>query len=151
MTGNFGIHLDEIQTPPNDHYGAASLLVDRSKMNLGTTLNASIGSDFQCGAGGQVGVNNEAPGVWYTALGNGQTFELTTCASETDFDTAIQVFVGDCSQLRCVTRAGTDIDRNCSSSHSSRLSFDTVKGQLYYIYVFGRTSGDTGKFGFMLF
>lgn len=146
-TGNFGIHVDEIKTPPNDRCEqAVSLQVSDTKINVGSTLNATVDSDRKCGLFNQGGVNNASPGIWYSTVGNGKIFEVTTCSSETNFNTAIQVLDGECDLLRCVPKAGSSTDSLCPSPRSSRVTFGTVVGRVYYIYVFGKNGSDTGKF-----
>ena len=144
-TGVFDIHLDEIVTPPNDRCdGATLMVVDVPRLHIGNTASASIGTNYGCGSS-SLGVNNAAPGVWYVAIGNGDTYSASTCTQWTNFDTAIQVFSGSsCDALTCIAGSSTD---SCSqSSGSSTVSFPTIDGETYYIYVFGRQPSDTGTF-----
>ena len=97
------------------------------------------------------GVLREAPGIFYYVEGTGTGLRASTCHEETDFDTAISVFVKDkdsdedcTSSLMCM--GGDDDDLKCSSSHtSSSIAFDTEIGKLYYILVHGAKQ-ETGNF-----
>jgi hypothetical protein len=141
--GDFDIHLDEIVTPANDRCDQAiNFEVDKPKLHLGTTINATIGVNYGCGS--QDGVDNVSPGLWYFTVGNGGTFTTSTCTAWTTFDTAIQVFSGSCGKLTCL--AGAMSDDKCLSGAASRVSFPTVAGEVYFIYVFGRLGTDTGSF-----
>jgi hypothetical protein len=141
--GDFDIHLDEIVTPANDRCDQAiNFEVDKPKLHLGTTINATIGDNYGCGSRG--GVSNVSPGLWYYTVGNGATYTTSTCTAWTTFDTAIQVFSGTCGQLTCL--AGAMSDDKCLSGVASRVSFPTVAGEIYYIYVFGRLETDSGSF-----
>ncbi|MFO0828557.1 MAG: thrombospondin type 3 repeat-containing protein [Phycisphaerales bacterium] len=83
-------------------------------------------------------VTNSAPGVWYSLIGNGQTVTADTLTSI--YDTRLHVYTGTCAALTCVT-ANDDI----SSGFKSKVSFQTVPGQTYYILVSG-FSTSTGTF-----
>jgi hypothetical protein len=145
-TGVFDIRLDEIVTPLNDRCDGAILMkVNAPKVHIGTTISASIGKNYGC-ASKSLGVNNAAPGIWYVAEGNGETFTASTCTQWTNFDTAIQVFTGNvCDELSCI--AGSSSSDNCTTAiGSSTVSFPTVVGEMYYMYVFGEQQNDVGTF-----
>lgn len=144
-TGVFDIHLEEVVTPPNDRCdGAIVMEVDVPRLHIGTTVSASIGTNFGCGSA-SLGLNNAAPGIWYVAIGNGETYSASTCAQWTNFDTSIQVFTGSsCNELSCI--AGSSSDSCSLASGSSTVSFPTIPGETYYVYVFGRQPSDTGTF-----
>jgi hypothetical protein len=143
--GDFDILLEEIKTPPNDRCDNAILMeVDVPKLYIGTTVNSTIGTKYGCGSS-SLGVNNDSPGIWYVAVGNGETYTASTCAQWTNFNTAIQVFSGStCDALSCV--AGSSSDSCSFASGSSTVSFPTATGETYYIYVFGRQESDAGTF-----
>ena len=144
-TGVFDIHLEEIVTPPNDHCDGAILMeVDIPRLHIGNTVSASIGTNYGCGSL-SLGVNNVAPGIWYKVVGNGRTYSASTCTEWTTFDTAIQVFTGSsCNELECV--AGSSSGSCSVASGSSTVSFPTIAGETYFIYVFGRQQSDVGTF-----
>ncbi|MFO1200874.1 MAG: GEVED domain-containing protein, partial [Burkholderiaceae bacterium] len=111
----------------------------------GTTVGATLDSGLpDCAPvspspgnnGGNVTVS--AAGVWYVLAGNGQTVTADTLVSS--YDTRLNVYTGTCGSLTCVT-ANDDI----SSGFKSKVAFQTVVGQNYYILVSG-FSTSTGTF-----
>ena len=126
----------------------------------GHTDTAATTTQPNYGCGAFVGVDNEAKGLWFSALGNGNEYTLSTCSPDTDFDTSIQVFVAGkngyaaaddaCDNLQCVPGAGSDLDPGCGLSSSptraSAVTFVTEPGERYYILVFGRRATDSGSF-----
>ncbi len=72
----------------------------------------------------------EAPGMWYTFVGDGLNTVIATC-SQSNYDTQLNAYQGTCSNLTCVT----GIDDFCYTS--SLISFPTVVGTTYYIFVQG--------------
>ena len=119
------------------------------KFRFGSTDNATPGRNFGCSGSG--GLDNDSPGVWYTAVGNGNEYTVTTCFPETTFDTAIQVFTGSCDSLQCLPRAGSSLDLSCMSPHASAVTFFTELGTRYYFLVFGRNKDDVGRFVLTLY
>jgi hypothetical protein len=114
-----------------------------SNIDVTTTVN-----DYpQCATLGGIDKEAAAAGVWYAVVGTGATLQATTCAPRTDFDTAIQVFVGDdCNALQCVVNGGSTVDDSCRFTEASAVTFDTENDVVYYIHVFGRTADDVGTF-----
>jgi len=134
----------------------------------GNTDTAATTRPRNYGCGAYSGVDNETTkGLWFTTLGNGNEYTLSTCSPDTDFDTSIQVFVagkngyaaaadaGDddaCNNLQCVPGAGSDLDPGCglSPTRASAVTFVTDPGERYYFLVFGRRTTDSGSFGLAL-
>jgi hypothetical protein len=120
--------------PPND------LCADAIPINCGQTLSgstidaANTGALFFC-AGYFL---SETGGVWYSFAGNGQLVTASLCGS--DFDTQIGIFAGSCGALECVT-ANDDV---CDLQ--SQVSFFSLEGVTYFIYVTGYEPGDEGDF-----
>ena len=120
--------------PDND------LCVDAIEVFCGDSITESTSqassndepADF-CGTGGG------APGVWYSFVGTGDIANLSLCNS--NYDTKIQVWEGDCNALTCVI--GQDDSAVCGLQ--SEVEFITNAGTTYYIYVFGFGSS-TGTF-----
>lgn len=77
---------------------------------------------------------NTAPGVWYSFVGNGDLISATTC-SGTSYDSKLGVFSGTCAALVCV--AGNDD----ACGLQSTVTFQSVAGTNYFIYVTGFGSG----------
>ena len=80
----------------------------------------------------------EAPGIWYTFVGDGTNAVIATC-SQYGYDTQLNAYQGTCANLTCVT----GIDDFCYTG--SLISFPTVTGTTYYILVQG-WSGAQGTF-----
>ena len=84
-------------------------------------------------------------GIWFSIVGNGDLLTATTCMPETDYDTQISIFSGDCSNLVCL--AGNDdqgglLDSLCDGTNislntSSTLTWNSQPGVEYLIYVNG--------------
>ncbi len=110
---------------------------------LGSTLDATddtaVAPDCQ--------TTTSAPGVWYVyqdTSGLATDILLSTCSANTDYDTKISVYTGDCSTppLTCV--AGNDDSPNCTN-FQSEVEFQSDGNTTFYILVHG-FSGDTGNF-----
>lgn len=85
----------------------------------------------------------DAPGVWYTVEGTGGTITLDLCnIPGTTYDTRINVYSGDCSNLTCV--AGNDDGAACGFAYPSTVSFNSSACQTYYILIqgFNNLTGD---------
>ncbi|MCB0447887.1 MAG: T9SS type A sorting domain-containing protein, partial [Gelidibacter sp.] len=81
-----------------------------------------------------------AKGIYYTYIGTGDITTFSTCSANTTYDTKMGVFTDN--GATCV--AGND-DAGCAhSSLHSTVSFLSVDGQEYQIYVtgFGSSAGD---------
>ena len=76
----------------------------------------------------------EAPGIWYTFVGDGTNAIIATC-SQYSFDTQLNAYQGTCGNLVCVT----GIDDFCYTG--SLISFPTVSGTTYFILVQGWGGG----------
>lgn len=77
-------------------------------------------------------------GVWYSFTGNNSYVSLSTCGSQTQFDTQISVYSGDCSSLTCVI-ANDDNPLCESNGSSSYISFNAILGTNYFIRVHANT------------
>jgi len=73
---------------------------------------------------------------------------VSTCTNETNFDTALTVYEGDCSSLKCVD--GRDDDLECGTDEHSTVSWQATGGQQYYILIHGSEQNHTGDFGFVV-
>ena len=82
-------------------------------------------------------------GVWYKLQGNDQKYQLSTCNSAVNFNTATKLSVysiplgNDCrtNALQCVT--GHQGGCSSSSQNGSTVRFKAVQGNDYYILVHG--------------
>ena len=97
-----------------------------------TTLAYPDPEAFTCGT------PIEAPGIWFTFVGNGQNTVLSTCA-QYGYDIKLNAYTGSCSGLTCVTGN----DDYCNTG--SLISFPTTNGTNYLILVQG-WNGSVGSF-----
>lgn len=87
-------------------------------------------------------------GVWYKMTGNGTNTTISTCSANTNFDTAIRVLEGTCSNLVCSPNGFNDDYNACTFSiRHSRVDFFAELGKVYYIWVSPWTTNQsTGDF-----
>lgn len=123
----------------DDCEGALSL--DCGDTVMGDTLSATLDPVTDCDPG-----TPDAPGVWYKfedTAGLPGTALVSTCSANTDYDTQITVYTGDCvGGLVCL--ATNDDSANCTN-FQSEVEFDTDGSSTYYIMVHG-WNGATGNF-----
>ncbi|MCW5519642.1 T9SS type A sorting domain-containing protein [Aureitalea sp. L0-47] len=88
-----------------------------------------------------------APGVWYVyedTTGLVTDILVSTCSTNTDYDTKISVYTGDCTVLPLTCVAGNDDSPNCTN-FQSEVEFQSDGNTTYYILVHG-FGGATGNF-----
>ena len=131
--------------PSNDNCEQAQL-ISKSGTYSGTTIAATadiageICNDFR----------GTTKGVWYKIIGNGGTVNLSTCGVDTNFDTWLGVYKGNCGSLTCVAE-NDDLEAPCIftqeiiASKASELSFEADSGVVYTILV-GGVQLKTGTF-----
>ncbi|WOI53947.1 hypothetical protein [Parvularcula sp. LCG005] len=130
--------------PVNDLIENAIALGSTTTIIGGTTIDATtdIGAPF-------AGTPVTSPGVWYTTVGNGSDFTVSTCNAAT-FDTKISVYADyDGSNLSSLTPiAGQDDVAGCLG-FTTEFDFLAEAGELYWILVHG-FGGDAGNFDLTL-
>ena len=131
LGGSISINCAE-QAPLNDDCANAQNI--SCSNSISGTLNGATSDNVpNCLSQG-----NGEEGVWYTFTGNNSYVSLSTCGSQTQFDTQISVYSGDCSALTCV--AANDDNPLCESNGSSSfISFNAVSGTNYFIRVHANT------------
>jgi hypothetical protein len=137
---NYGPYVIDIITsiacpvpPPNDDCANAIPLICTSIVTANTISATSTGKPPACGT--YYG-NQTSGGVWYTFQGTGAVITASLCGS--NFDTMIGIFTGSCGNFTCV--AGNDD----SCGLGSVVSWQSVQGTLYHIYVTGYGSSFGG-------
>lgn len=140
--GSFQMNVMYNNRLPNDQCRAAvTVELDAEDAVTGTTSGArpdrTAIENSSCKAGGA--------GAWHRVTGNGSVFQVSTCSSETDHSTRIQVYSGECEELTCVG-FGNENKALCDDSNGSVVNFKTKEGAEYYILVSSRDGG-TGNFG----
>ena len=130
--GNFVLTLEEESL--NDSCGDAIEIEGRSNTYFGSNVNAQLSDARGCG-------NEKTRGLWYKLIGTGGEVTVSTCSSQTDFDTEISVFSGSsCAEMSCVQTA-TD---GCGIQ--AELAFGTTSGVEYFFRVRGQNPKDVGNF-----
>lgn len=119
--------------------GSSSAAVCLNSSALGSTVGASCDNTGGCGTA------ETAPGVWYkiTATETG-VITASTCSPNTNYDTKLSVFEGDCNNLVCVGGNDDDFALPCVN-FQSRFTWCVTAGSTYFIQVHGFGFG-TGDF-----
>ena len=83
------------------------------------------------------------PTAWYQVVGTGNFLTLSTCSSETQSFTVLNVLVGDdCTELDCAGIREIS-GRNCQETNlASIVGWSSVEGQVYRILVSTEQVGD---------
>ena len=135
-TGDFVLTLEPYEpTIANDFCDSAIAVLPSSKATVSTTETATFDNAITCG------VQNTGPGVWYSVEGTGTELEISLCNAETDYDTALSVYTGDCVDLICV--AGNGNAEGCGDQSVVRLVSELRR---YYVLVHGFRER-SGNFG----
>lgn len=97
-------------------------------------------------------------GLWYTIMGTGDTLRATLCFEDTEYDTYLSVYEGDCGDLNCV--AGNDDQDEvdffaapCFENFlASSIEWDSEEGVEYFLHVSGSNAVTpaVGGFDFVL-
>ncbi len=133
--------------PANDDCLTAQMLGTLPATTTGSTILAADDTVPACD-------NQAAPGVWYSFVGTGVETNATTCAgfdpsgqADADYDSTISVYT-DCGALVCV--AGDD-DGPAGCGTTSAVTFPTVSGVEYFVFVHGFAVDDLGNFTLSVF
>ena len=109
------------------------ICTDAISVSCGDTVTGTtVGATSTGAPTASCGTTSGAPGVWYEFTGTGQDITFSLCGSS--YDTKIQVYSGDCSDLICVDGN----DDSCSTQ--SEVSITSVENESYFVYVFGWSS-----------
>jgi len=120
--------------PPANDLCADAITINCGDVVNATTLGATtIGAPTSC-----TGDLNDAGGVWYKFTGNGLPATVSLCG--TGFDTKLGVFTGTCGALVC---EGYNDD---FCGFQSELTFNSVNGTEYIVYVTGYDASEVGDF-----
>ncbi|GJM31504.1 MAG: hypothetical protein DHS20C18_05050 [Saprospiraceae bacterium] len=140
--GNFELSIDCVDPPMVDPTCENATPVECGGAYVGSTTNGLVNDLSNCN-----GVRlNTARGVWYVLEGNNSFVTVSTCGENTDFDTRLGVFSGDCGALTCVAANDNSNIPGCLyNGRASEVSFPAFAGTTYYIYVTGSFNA-TGNF-----
>lgn len=75
------------------------------------------------------------PGLWYSVIGTGKPFEVSTLNRYTTYDSIVVVAKGQCDKLECMD--ASDDYFYVQGSKSSETTIQTELGEVYYILVSG--------------
>jgi hypothetical protein len=134
--GDFGLTVVTFEQVQNDECSeTADPIPSDGSLIIGSTVKATIDKAkrvYHCGAFVGVGA-----GVWYRVIGTGELFTVSTCSSETDFNTALSVFTGSCSFDNSTCVGGNDDTYFCDTVPygASEYSWPTTRDEVYYILV----------------
>jgi len=129
--GSFFLRIEN--SVVNDRCEDAIGPLDSGVSVQGSTINATVDNVGDCD------VQNEGPGVWYTATGTGSRLTVSTCGNA-DFDTRISVFAGQCGGLKCV--GGNDD----ACGDQSAFTWLSKVNMTYFILVHGGAEDGSGNF-----
>lgn len=136
--GEFEITISEFVAESNDSCRRATSLEIGDRV-MGSTLSSTHDSVPSCD-----NLQNDAPGVWFTVIGNGAVLRAATCDPDTTFDTKISIFQGSCGNFTCVISD----DNSCGIQSSAKWA--AREDVTYYIYVHGRQQSSVGDFALIL-
>ena len=93
-------------------------------------------------------------GLWYSIMGTGDTLRATMCFEDTDYDTYLSIYEGDCDDLNCV--GGNDdqdevnffADPCFENFLSSSVDWESEEGVEYFLHVSGSNAVTPAVGGF---
>lgn len=78
----------------------------------------------------------ETVGAWFSLVGTGAEYEITTCSSRLNFDSALRILTGTCDDLRLIIAvADNEYDCNQTPYEAARVVLLTEPGVVYHILV----------------
>jgi hypothetical protein len=136
--GAQGTTCADIVCASNDNCGNA-IAVEVPSSTAGSTTNASKAGWVPTCEGAS---SDDAPDVWYTVVGTGNTLTATTCNGPW-YDGQMEVFCNDCNSWSCV--GGSDDGCGPGYGQPSTVTWCSRAGVTYLIRIYG-WQGATGDF-----
>jgi hypothetical protein len=134
------IIMDPVDNPTNFLCEEPRFILDPqggSVIITGNTVNAT--EPAKCG-------ETTSNVAWYSIIGTGHLFKISTCSETTDFPTQVTKTIG-CSGYDFDGCFSTLIDTGCTANtYGAAFSFMTEWNQKYELSVGGRAAGDMGNF-----
>ncbi|MBO2012781.1 M4 family metallopeptidase [Hymenobacter negativus] len=130
---------DFFVSPPND-FCANAITVTCGSSVTGSTLGATNTGDPSATCGGAP-FTSSTVGVFYRFVGVGGNVTVNTCTNAS-YDGLMAVYTGTCGAYTCVSGN----DDGCGPGSASIVTFPSVLGTVYYIYVSGYLAADVGNF-----
>jgi hypothetical protein len=129
--GGTGTSVTAFVVPPINDLCSGALPLPCGQTVTGTTTGCTATGDPT----GNCTTSVDAGGVFYTIQGTGGSITLTTCGT-TAFDSKLFVYTGTCGgTYTCV--AGNDDTSTASCNLASTLTFASVAGTSYLVFVSG--------------
>ena len=122
------------------------LCVNATALTCGLSLTGStLGATATGDPTGSCGTETvSGGGVFYSIVGTGASITVTTCNPNTNFDTVLFIYSGGCGTYTCV---GSNDDASTACGTASTVTFNTLAGTSYLVFVTGYLASDTGYFG----
>ncbi len=140
---DFGLTIREAQAPPNDRCSDTITIEPSSGNMIGSISDATgfFNLNITCP------YSFAAPTVWYSLIGTGDVYAISTCSSELNFDAGLIVFTGDCDSQECITTSASNTF-DCSESFfgSAKVVFRTQVDVEYFIAVQSVNFSSQGDF-----
>lgn len=115
-----------IGNPPTNDHCTNAIMLQCGDVVSGSTSCSDTDSVSDCCWNNSLSDN----GVWYTFIGTGDIFTLSTLATTTNMDSQIRVFTGDCGALECI--GGND---DLPGTLLSSICITTIPGEYYYVLI----------------
>ncbi len=138
-TGDFDLTVTCTPPPSNDDCANAIPVACGDVVSGNTAAASADASLTTC-----IDDLSTAPGVWYSFVGTGNGVTFSLCSNNTDYDTKMGVFSGNCGAVVCEDSN----DDECGLASQVTLC-STVNGQTYYVYVTGFGT-DAGNFDMLV-
>jgi hypothetical protein len=136
-------NLEQLNAPPPPPGPANDLCENALTVSCGDIVNGTtINATEDSAVAPECDTTVTAPGVWYTysdTSGFASDITITTCSANTDYDTKISVYSGDCGALVCVV--GNDDDADCTGFQST-VDFQSDGATTFSILVHGFGAGE---------
>lgn len=132
---NFTLSITTVvHTPPNSDCSNSIVIEPGESIVRGTITNATQNRHFN----NTCTMTGDLPSVWYTMVGTGDVFEISTCNSDLTFDAGISVSTGSCEDTDRECLVSTTYDSYACLENpyiSARVSFLSQFGVEYFLQV----------------
>ncbi|WP_426061864.1 reprolysin-like metallopeptidase [Hymenobacter sp. B1770] len=141
--GGVGVSSTAFAVPPANDLCANAIALTCGQTVMGTTEGATDTGDPT----GTCDEIIEGGGVFYTIVGTGTNITLSTCNAATGFDTMLFVYTGACGSYTCVVGNDDSLPVCSDRSTASTVTFPSVSGTVYRIFVTGYDNGNSSETG----
>jgi predicted nucleic acid binding AN1-type Zn finger protein len=147
-TGTLRIQARIVSPAPNDACSEAIVLTAGAPYTMDTAGATSSGD------ASPICQTNFGKGVWFVFTPNSDGLvEVSTCGSDFDFDTVLQIYTGSCGSLAALPGGCNDDNGPACFASQASVRFSATSGTAYYVLVggFGGSSGSLQLHARMLF